>query len=791
MNSQITLSNKKLTPIFGWKNKLGTRFFGLMLLLLLVVFNWQCKKDDFTGGTTALCPTVISTDPANAAANVMINKIITATFNEAMDPATINGTTFKVKQGTTAVAGTVTYTGVTAVFTPAANLAINTIYTCTITTGAKDPANNALVSDYVWTFTTGSNSDLTPPIVISTDPANAATGVVLNKKISATFNEVMNPTTITTSTFLLKQGATVITGVVTYTGTTAIFSPSANLLPNLVYTATITTGAQDLAGNGLVADYVWSFTTGTTTDIIPPTVISTDPANAATGVALNKKISATFSETMNPLTINATTFTLKQGLTVVTGTVTYTGLTALFSPTVNLTANTLYTATITTGAQDLAGNGLVADYVWTFTTGATGDIIPPTVISTDPTNGATGVTLNKKIAATFSEAMNPLTINITTFILKQGATTILGTVTYSGTTALFSPSANLLPNTLYTATITTGVQDLAGNAMLSNYVWIFTTGNSADIIPPTVIATDPLNNATAVLLNKKVSATFSEAMNPLTINITTFLLKQGATPIVGTVTYSGTTAVFTPAVNFTPNTLYTATITTGVQDLAGNAMLANYTWSFTTGITLGQGGVDLGTAGNFAILAGAGVTNTGNTIVTGDLGTSPTGTVTGFPPGIVIGTIHAADPIAAQAKLDLTTAYNDAQGRSTGAVSLPGDLSGLTLVPGLYANSTSVMLSAGNVTLDAQGDANAVFIFKMGSTLTTFPGTQVILSGGAQAKNIYWSVGTSGTLGTNSIFYGNILSDQAISLNTGAVLNGRALTRIAAITLQANIVNKP
>ena len=88
MNSQITLSNKKLTPIFGWKNKLGTRFFGLMLLLLLVVFNWQCKKDDFTGGTTALCPTVISTDPANAATNVMINKIITATFNEAMDPAT-------------------------------------------------------------------------------------------------------------------------------------------------------------------------------------------------------------------------------------------------------------------------------------------------------------------------------------------------------------------------------------------------------------------------------------------------------------------------------------------------------------------------------------------------------------------------------------------------------------------------------------------------------------------------------------------------------------------------------
>ena len=101
------------------------------------------------------------------------------------------------------------------------------------------------------------------------------------------------------------------------------------------------------------------------------------------------------------------------------------------------------------------------------------------------------------------------------------------------------------------------------------------------------------------------------------------------------------------------------------------------------------------------------------------------------------------------------------------------------------------MLSAGSVTLDAQGDANAVFIFKMGSTLTTLPGTQVILSGGALAKNIYWIVGTSATLGTTSLFYGNILADQSISLNTGAVLNGRALTQIASVTLQSNTVTKP
>jgi ice-binding like protein len=212
------------------------------------------------------------------------------------------------------------------------------------------------------------------------------------------------------------------------------------------------------------------------------------------------------------------------------------------------------------------------------------------------------------------------------------------------------------------------------------------------------------------------------------------------------------------------------------------------------GIREGGGGgpatVPLGTASTFVVLAGSTVTNTGATIVTGDLGVSPGAAVTGFPPGIVNGTIHAADPAAAQAKADLTVAFNDAAGRTTGVIAVSGDLTGLTLAPGLY-KSTSSLAITGTLTLNALGDANASFIIQMASTLTTGPGSKIILSGGARASNIIWQVGTSATLGTNSVFKGIILADQAITVNTGAKVDGRVLARIAAVTLDTNAITAP
>ena len=415
----------------------------------------------------------------------------------------------------------------------------------------------------------------------------------------------------------------------------------------------------------------------------------------------------------------------------------------------------------------------------------------PTVTFTSPAYEATGVPINTKILATFSEAMDPATITASTFTLRQGTTSVPGTVSYAGTTATFAPSSDLAANGVHTATINTGAKDSSGNALAANFIWGFTTSPIRDTTPPRVVSTSPVF---AVAVNSNISATFSEAMDPTTIAASTFMLRQGTTPVSGTVTYGSTTATFAPSTTLAANSAHTATITTGARDLAGNPLQNDFVWGLTTSTSqsaCSQAPVALGSADGFAVLAGSTVANTGPTTVTGDLGVSPGTAVTGFPPGTVVGAIHPADPTAAGGIADLTIAYNDAAGRTLCPVSVAGNLGGQTLTPGLYKSTSSLEISSGDLTLDAQGNSSAVFIFQLASTLTTTAGRQVILIGGAKASNVFWQVGSSATLGANSVFVGTIMADQSISLTTGATLDGRALARIAAVTLDSNTVTKP
>jgi hypothetical protein len=202
----------------------------------------------------------------------------------------------------------------------------------------------------------------------------------------------------------------------------------------------------------------------------------------------------------------------------------------------------------------------------------------------------------------------------------------------------------------------------------------------------------------------------------------------------------------------------------------------------------GQTAPSLGTAQSFAVLGGSTVTNTGTSTITGNLGVSPGSAVTGFPPGIVTGGIHTADAVALQAQSDVTTAYNSITSQPCTADLSGQNLGSMTLTPGVYCFSTSASLT-GTLTLDGQGNAAAVFIFKIGSTLTTASSSTVSFIGNAASCNVFWQVGTSATLGTTSSFAGNILALTSITLTTGAQVLGRTLARNGAVTLDTNSVN--
>jgi hypothetical protein len=752
---------------------------------------------------------VTASIPICGSANVAVNGKITATFSEAMDPASINAGSFTVNgPGTTQVAGTVTYdaTSRVATFSPTANLAFNTLFSVAVSSAAKSALGVSSTGTSACSFTT--TADPVPPTVLSLAPSCGVTSVPIGTKITVAFSKPMDPATITSSTFLVTGPSTTpIAGAVTYNAAnnTAQFTPSAALPPNTLVTVTITTGAKSSTGTAIASSFSCSFTTAATVVPVPPTVTALSPTCGATGVQTNQKIAVTFSAAMDPATMTAANITVTgPGATPIAGVVTYAVASniATFTPSAALPANTLITVTVTTGAKDLAGTAMAAAFTCGFTTALAPDTTAPTVISTNPSCGATGVALNSKVAAIFSEAMDPLTITSTTFtVTGPGTTAVAGTVAYSGTgnTATFTPTSALAANTVFTITVTTGAKDLAGNALAASFVCSFTTGPAADTTPPTVILSNPSCGATGVATNTTVNTTFSEPMDPLTITTANLLLTgPGTTSVQGVVVYNAVSriATFTPVSALAASTLYTFTVSTGVRDLAGNAMAANYVCTFTTaaGPGVGPAPVDLKSAAGFVILAGSTVTNIGLTKVNGDLGLSPGTAVTGFPPGVVNGTQHVADPIAAQAKLDLTTAFNDAAGRSLNVIIVAtGELGGLTLAPGLYRSGiSSFAITSADLTLDAQGNPNAVWIFQMpSSTLTVGNGRKVILAGGATAANIFWSVGTSATLGTTSVVQGTIMADQSITLNTGAVLNGRALARIAAVTLDTNIVTKP
>lgn len=447
------------------------------------------------------------------------------------------------------------------------------------------------------------------------------------------------------------------------------------------------------------------------------------------------------------------------------------------------------------------------------------DTTRPRVTLTAPVNSAVNAPANAAITATFTEAMLQGTITAAgTFTVMDTTTSVAVapvTVSYNGAsrTATFNHAA-LTPGDNYTATIkgtgATPATDLAGNALAGNqaalpaasdYVWSFKAA-AADVTPPTVILENPADLSTGVALNSTVNATFSEAMDTTTLDTASFTLAPTATPgspVTGVVTYNQVNhiATFSPSSNLLASTQYTATVTAGAKDLAGNALATGTKpnpWSFTTGTGLAAGAINLGSASTFGLMATSAITCVPTCIINGDVSLDPGTSITGPP--VINGALHVNDTVSAQARQDLLQAYNQAKTLPPGTIISGGaDLGALYLSgipPGTYTSGSTMLVSTPLV-LDAGGNANAVWVFQIGSSLTTT--ANVTLLNGAQAKNVFWVPTSDATIGVGTTFNGTIVAGRDTTAVTGATINGRILTgaiTAGTLALQAGTtVNVP
>jgi hypothetical protein len=755
-----------------------------------------------------LAPTVTAVAPlANATGVSITTKVVTATFSKAMDATTLTTSSFTLAcsaAGTVGVAGSaktavtgggaVTYLASGDVATlplPAAtDLPANADCTATVTTTARGTNTVALASNYVWNFTT-----TLAPTVTAVAPLVNATGVPISTKaVTAAFSKPMTATTLTTTSFTLACGAagtagtagtakTAVTGggVVTYLAAGHVATlplPVATSLPtNADCTATVTTAATDTTNAPLASNYVWTFTTGVTPDVTRPRVTLTVPATTTpgptTGAIANAAVTAAFTEDMDPASIVAAgTFTLSCVLPCVApapvgGAATYAvgSRTTTYTPATVLDPSTTYTATITTAATDLSLNALAgnqaalpaaSNYIWTFTTAAAPVLPAPlSVTSTLPATGAMTVCPNATINATFNNSairLNDASLAPNFNVTGPGPTVVASASVVldvlTGRIATFTPLA-ALPIGLYSANITggaSGVTDLAipANTLAANYPWSFTV-ISCVVTPPSPF---PLRSA----------ATFGM------MGGSAGMTNQGLTTVInGDI---GTTAV--------------STAVTGFHDLTPNC---TYT---ETGSNVG--------------------------IVNGTIYTAPPPPTVGCP---TEGTGTAAPPvgtfgIATVALADALTAYNALVAAPAVGTPIPANLAGLTVPPGVYvAPGGSFLIQdglsapAGDLTLDGLGDANAVWVFQMAQTLTVggpgaaFP-RSIKLVNGAQAKNVFWQVGSFATIneGGGGTMQGTIIAQAGASFSTSGnvtpvILNGRVISLGASVTLVDTVINVP
>ncbi len=547
--------------------------------------------------TDSTPPSVVATAPADGAAGVPVATAVTATFNKAVDGATLTAASFTLTpDGGSPVPATVSYdpVGFMATLAPDSLLTWDTLYHAELAVTVADTVGNPLPAAFAWSFTTAAVPDTVRPTVLATAPTDSATGVPADSLVTALFSEPLDPATVDAATFtLVRDGGIPVPATVSLdtSGTLATLQPDTLLAYETHFTAHLATAITDTTGNGLGAEYVWTFTTGAAPpDTVGPAVLATYPVGGAVGVPADTLVTVTFDEPLDPATLTAASFTLTpEGGAALPATVAYeaAGNLATLTPDTLLAAATLYTARLTVAITDTLGNPLAAAYAWSFTSAAPPDTTAPTVQTTDPLADAVGIPVGTAVSAVFAEALDPASLTTASFTLTpDGGAPVAAAVGYApgSFTATLTPAAPLANSTLYEARLTTAVSDSAGNPLAADYAWSFTT-ESADLTPPLVTATDPLAGAVEVDVDAPVRATFSESIDPATLTTFSFTLQpQGGAAVPAAVSWDEVTltATLVPAAPLDYAVTYEARLTTAITDAAGNPLAGDEVWTFTT-----------------------------------------------------------------------------------------------------------------------------------------------------------------------------------------------------------------
>jgi ice-binding like protein/Big-like domain-containing protein len=645
-------------------------------------------------------------------------------------------------------------------------------------------------------FETALPDDPLVPQVLSTLPRDQWTDVDLDSTISASFDRTMASATITADSFRLEAsrittrpfGSNNIVSV-NEDGTVATLTPSAPFASGNRYRVTLDKTIKDADGYALK---IQSWTFEAVGIDAPPTVSSTSPVNGALGVPIGDALSVTFSEPIRSSSINSSTVTLHNGPTPVLGTVSLdeTGTVATFAPASPLELGLTYTGTVTGPVVDDGGLVLATPYTWIFTT----DIVdpPPAVTAMVPPFDAEQVSVDTSISVTFNKQMNAGTLNAETFTLNLRQSSlafrlVTGAVSYDipNKTATFTPESPLSFGFQYVGRIS-GVADTRGTGA-ADHIWSFKTALEV----PAVLDFTPSSTAPDVSIDAALRVTFSMAMDVATVtNPVTFSLSRASTPVAGSVTYEAETAMltFTPEAPLIPGESYTATIGTAAKGANGVALPTSFIRTFTT-TPCDILPIELGDAASFALLANLAVSNEGNSVISGNVGA--VSGIEGFPPGTqTTGTLEQGTTLATDARAALTAPFSDVETRPLcGLGTIAAELGGQTLRPGVYESLTDMSLG-GTLTLDALGNADAVFIFQTGNFFTASGTSQVLLTNGARAANVFWQANAGATLAAGGNVAGTLMTNS-ITLGAGAVLDGRALARNGRIDLNTSLVSLP